>query len=374
MKLLIVLPSLEFGGIERTTINLLRNIKRGQATVALHKRIEHYFHDINCKIYRFEDFGALNPTLSLGSIYTYSKAIKRISNLENPDIVLGIMQFAPIYACCAKDLFLMKSKVVVSYRGAVSLFLTQTPSFGRWVKFLVHYSIRRAPSIIVPSDGVKTDLIEYFGASESKIKVIYNGIDLEWVRGLSKKEIDMKKDFPWIITSARLDTVQKDFLTLLKAFSIVRNSQRVKLLIIGDGPQKHRVLSWIKEMSLSEDVFLLGFQENPFRYVSRADVFVFSSLFEGFGNVIVEAMALGIPVISTDCLSGPGEIIDHGINGFLIPVGDQKRMAENILNVLHDSDLRNRVSQAGLKRAEDFSALKMAQNYEKHFLEIIGSK
>jgi glycosyltransferase involved in cell wall biosynthesis len=374
MKLLIVLPSLEFGGIERTTINLLKNTEKGQVAVALHKRIEHYFHNLNCTIYRFEDFGASNPTLSLHSIYSYSKAIKKISNIENPDIVFGIMQFAPVYACCAKDIFFMKPKVVISYRGAVSVFLTQIPSFGRWAKFIVHYSIRRASNIIVPSEGVKRDLTEYFGAPESKIQVIYNGIDLEWVRGLSRDEIDIKKDFPWIITSARLDTAQKDFLTLLKAFSIVRESQRAKLLIIGDGSQKHRVSAWIKEMSLSEDVCLLGFQENPFRYISRADVFVLSSFFEGFGNVIVEAMALGIPVISTDCPSGPSEIIDHGINGFLVPEGDHKRIAEYVLDILHDSELRDRISQAGLRRAENFSARNMAQSYEKHFLEIIGSR
>ena len=373
MKLLIALPSLEFGGIERTTINLLRNIKKGQAAVALHKRLEHYFRDINCTLYRFEDFGAFNPTLSLRSLYAYSKAIKQISHREKPDIVFGVMQFAPIYACCAKDLFLMKSKVVISYRGVVSVFLAKVPSFGRWARFLVHYSIRSASHIIVPSEGVKNDLIEHFGASASTIKVIYNGIDLEWVWGLAKKEIDMKKASPWIITSARLDTGQKDFLTLLKACRIVRDSQKVKLLIIGDGPHKHRVLSWIKEMSLGEDVVLLGFQDNPFQYISKADVFVLSSQFEGFGNVIVEAMALGIPVIATDCPSGPGEIIDHGINGFLVPVGDQKRIADNILNILHDKDLRDRISRAGLKRAEDFSAAHMAQNYEKHFLEILGS-
>ena len=126
-------------------------------------------------------------------------------------------------------------------------------------------------------------------------------------------------------------------------------------------------------MSLDEDILLIGFQKNPFKYISKAEVFVLSSFVEGFGNVIIEAMALGIPVISTDCPSGPGEIIDHGVNGFLVPVGDYRSIAEYILEILHNGGLRDRISQAGLKRAEDFSARKMAQNYEKHFLEIIDS-
>ena len=127
-------------------------------------------------------------------------------------------------------------------------------------------------------------------------------------------------------------------------------------------------------MSLNEDVLLLGFQNNPFQYISKSEVFVLSSFFEGFGNVIVEAMALGVPVISTDCPSGPEEIIEHGINGFLVPVGDYNRMAEYILNILNDNELWNKISLAGLKRAEDFSALKMAKNYEKLFLELTDSK
>jgi glycosyltransferase involved in cell wall biosynthesis len=335
--------------------------------------MERYFHDINCKIYCFEDFGALNPTLSPRSIYTYSKAVKNISNLENPEIVLGIMQFSPIYACCAKDFFFMKSKVVISYRGVVSEFFKRIPSFGRWAKFLVYYSIKSASNIIVPSEGIRRDLVEHFGASELKTKVIYNGIDLVSVKELAKADINLKKDCQWIATSCRLSP-QKDFATLLNAFKIVRNNIKAKLVILGDGEMRRTIEDWLEDMGLKEDTVLLGFQENPFRYISKSDIFVLSSFFEGFGNVIVEAMALGIPVISTDCPSGPGEIINHGINGFLVPVGDYKKMAEYILNILNDNELWNKISLAGLKRAEDFSALKMAKNYEKLFLELTDSK
>lgn len=365
IKLLIVLPSLEFGGIERTTINILRNLKKIQPAIILHENMEHYFLDIDCKVYRFEDFGDCTPTLSPRSLYAYAKAVKKVSDRERSDIVMGFMQFAPIYATFARDFFFMKSKVVISYRGVVSEYLKIIP-LNRWVRLLIHFSVRRASGIIVPSEGVKRDLIDHFGATEFNTRVIHNGIDLNFVRAAAKEAVTLKKDCHWVVTSARLDSIQKDFLTLLKAFRIVRNSIRAKLLIIGEGPQRERILSWIKEMSLDDDVLLLGFQENPFRYVVRADVFVLSSLVEGFGNVIVEAMALGIPVISTDCPSGPGEIINHGINGFLVPVGDYNRMAGYILEIINDGKLQNKISQAGLKRAEDFSALKMAKNYEDY--------
>ena len=373
MKILIVFPSLEFGGIERTTINLLRNIKRARTAIILHKRMERYFHDINCKIYSFEDFGAFNPTLSPRSIYTNSKAVKNISNLENPEIVLGLMQFSPIYACCAKDFFFMKSKVVISYRGVVSEFFKRIPSFGRWAKFLVYYSIKSASNIIVPSEGIRRDIVEHFGASELKTKVIYNGIDLVSVRELAKADINLKKDCQWIATSCRLSP-QKDFATLLNAFKIVRNNIKAKLIILGDGEMRRTIEDWLEDMGLKEDTVLLGFQENPFRYISKADVFVLSSFIEGFGNVIVEAMALGVPVVSTDCPSGPGEIIQHGINGFLVPVGDYNRMAVYILNILSDKELGEKISRSGLKRSEEFSAMKMAQDYEEYLIRLAESE
>lgn len=371
IKLLIVLPSLVFGGIERTTINILRNLKKIQPAIILHENMEHYFIDIDCKVYRFEDFGACTPTLSPRSLYAYAKAVKKVSDRERSNIVMGIMQFAPIYATFARDFFFMKSKVVITYRGVVSEYLKIIP-LNRWGRLLIHFSVRRSSGIIVPSEGVKRDLVAHFGATELNTRVIYNGIDLDFVRAAAKEAVTLNKDCPWVVSSCRLDP-QKDFLTLLKAFRIVRNNIRVKLLIIGEGPQRERILSWIKEMSLNEDVLLLGFQENPFRYVSKTDVFVLSSFVEGFGNVIVEAMALGIPVISTDCPSGPGEIIQHGINGFLVPVGDYNRMAESILNILSDRELKDRISRAELKRSEEFSAMKMAQDYEEYLIGLAES-
>lgn len=368
MKILIVYPSLEFGGIERTTINLLRNIERVQTAIVLHKGTEHYFENINCRTYNFEDFGAINPTLSLTSIYAYSKAVKKVSSLEGSDIVLGIMQFAPIYASFAKDFFFMKSKVVASYRGVISEYFKKIP-IGRWTKFLAHYSIKRASNIIVPSEGIKRDLIEHFGASKFKIKVIYNGIDIDSVRDSAKETIQLKKDCPWILTSCRLSP-QKDFPTLLKAFRKVRDQMKVKLIVLGEGPIREQISIWSKELKIGDDLLLLGFQKNPFKYIARADVFVLSSFFEGFGNVIVEAMATGVPVISTDCPSGPGEIIEHGVNGLLVPVQDHNKMAENILNVLGSRELRQGLSQAGIMRAEEFSAKKMAQNYEEYLIQM----
>jgi len=369
MKIIIVLPSFEFGGIERTTINLIKNLQNIRPVVILHKDIEHYFKDLNCGVYRFEDFGVKNSNLSIQSIYSCSKTIRRISSMEKAQAVFGIMQYSPIYSCLAKDIFRMKAEVIISYRGALSAFFKYIPSFGRWARYLVHYTLKSSSGIITPSEGVKEDLIEDFGAPREKVRVIYNGIDINAVRKMSKDSIDLRKECPWIITSCRLSP-QKDLLTLLRAFKIVREKVRSKLLILGQGPLKDSILSWNKDLGIDNDVLLMGFKENPFKYISRADVFVLSSFFEGFGNVIVEAMALGIPVVATDCPSGPGEIIEHGVSGVLVPMRDHKRMAENILNILQDTGLKKRLSEEGVKRSALFSAERMASEYERYFLSL----
>jgi glycosyltransferase involved in cell wall biosynthesis len=373
-KVLIVLPSSTLGGAERTTYNLIKGLKNITPVLFVQKGLQDLYKSLNPKMYFFEDFCSVSAGLSLKSVLSYMKAVREVVGIEQPLVIFGMMHFASLYITLAKDVFFLNTKIVASIRGNATAYFQRNPDVDFREKFMVHYFSRRSDLMIVSSIGIKNDLTVNFGAKDSKTKVIPNGIDLEWVREISKDGVAMKKDCPWIITSARLDTVQKDFLTLLRAFRIVRDSQKVKLLFIGDGPHKERITSWIKDMSLNEDVLLLGFQNNPFQYISKSDIFVLSSFFEGFGNVIVEAMALGIPVISTDCPSGPGETINHGINGFLVPVGDYKRMAEYIFSILKDSGLKNEISQAGLKRAENFSAPEMAQNYEKLFLELIGYK
>ncbi|PAX48948.1 glycosyltransferase [Brunnivagina elsteri] len=119
-----------------------------------------------------------------------------------------------------------------------------------------------------------------------------------------------------------------------RAFSQVRKVMRSRLIILGNGEQYTELNTLIQELRLEKDVAMLGFQENPYAYMSRASVFVLSSAWEGFGNVIVEALAVGTPVVSTNCPNGPAEILANGKYGSLVNVGDSQAMANAILKVL----------------------------------------
>jgi glycosyltransferase involved in cell wall biosynthesis len=176
-----------------------------------------------------------------------------------------------------------------------------------------------------------------------------------------------------IVTSCRLNA-QKDFSTLLKAFREIRKTMESRLIIVGDGELREEIIRLAETLGLSEDVVITGFKRNPFRFLRSADVFVLSSFFEGFGNVIVEAMALGIPVVATDCPSGPAEIIQNGANGFLVPVMDYHRMAEAILKILTDEAVRQEFSLKGIERAEVFQMSDMVERYRRLITNLLPSE
>ena len=148
----------------------------------------------------------------------------------------------------------------------------------------------------------------------------------------------------------------------------------MSLYILGEGSERPRLEKLIQDLGLHPVVRLLGFQPNPYATMRQADVFVLSSDYEGFGNVIVEAMALGVPVIATDCPYGPREILAGGKYGVLVPPGDEQALADAILSLLRDPDARRRLGVEAKKRAEEFSVEKIVLSYERLFLELVEAE
>jgi glycosyltransferase involved in cell wall biosynthesis len=131
-----------------------------------------------------------------------------------------------------------------------------------------------------------------------------------------------------------------------------------RLLILGEGALRNELQAQVDELNLSDVVKLHGFELNPYKYLAKSDLFVLSSIYEGFGNVIVEALALNVPVVSTDCPSGPSEILDNGTWGELVPINDPVTLSEAILRSLNTEQHNNT-----LTRAQEFSVQKVAKHY-----------
>ncbi len=192
--------------------------------------------------------------------------------------------------------------------------------------------------------------------------MIYNPVwspEIEILAGQPVAHIwPVQQDVPVIISAGRFSS-EKDFSTLIQAFAKLRKKRQAKLILLGEGSLRASLEDLAKQLGVIDDLTMPGFVENPFAYLARADVFVLSSAHEGFGNVLVEAMACGTPVVSTDCPSGPREILDGGRYGALAPVGDADALAAAI-----QQKLDNPTSAELLKtRAREFSVEKAAGAY-----------
>jgi glycosyltransferase involved in cell wall biosynthesis len=192
----------------------------------------------------------------------------------------------------------------------------------------------KANHIIAISSGIKTDLVEQFHLSPEKISVIFNPVLSPAAESVPAPHPWLKdKTIPVAVSTGRLHEVKQHHITI-EAIKRLQDTAPVRLLILGDGPERDALESLIERRGLADRVCLVGFADNPSEYYAHADLFILASKHEGFGIVLVDALAAGLPVISTDCPSSPAEILHDGKYGHLVPVGDPAALAAAIQNVL----------------------------------------
>ncbi|MDR1133330.1 MAG: glycosyltransferase [Synergistaceae bacterium] len=200
-------------------------------------------------------------------------------------------------------------------------------AFGK--KFPMARVYRRVDEIAAVSEGAAASVVNFLGIPRRMVSVIYNPVPVEEIR----EKASQAAEHPWfagggipvIISSGRL-TPHKDFGTLLRAFALLRRETPSRLVILGEGPEREKLEALIRSLGLEDRAALFGFVENPYKYIARAGLFALSSICEGLPTVIMEAMALGIPAVSTDCPSGPAELLAHHPER-LVPVGDPDSLA-----------------------------------------------
>ncbi len=224
-----------------------------------------------------------------------------------------------------------------------------------------------ATGLLAVSEGVKQDLYRLGGLPPERVKVIYNPV----VRGLvdsKPAEATLRQQlwgsgFTAHILAVGSFKAQKNFPLLLHAFARLPPDRNAKLTILGEGALRPDLEALIEELGLAQRVTLPGFSTDTSDWYRTADLFVLSSSWEGFGNVIVEALECGVPVVSTDCRSGPAEILEHGRYGRLVPVGD----AEALVQAMQSSLLEEHDRDALRRRAQDFAVPIIADQYLAYF-------
>lgn len=240
-------------------------------------------------------------------------------------------------------------------------------SFRAWaVVNLIRLLYPQADTVFCTCEGVKACL-ETMGVRHPRTHVVPNPIELSGVGDVNYAAELTPGLLPRIITIGRL-IPQKDHVTLLSAFAIVHQQVHCELHIVGVGPLLDELRQLAGRLGIEQQVTFCGWIDDVFRCLKAGHVFALSSRWEGFGNVLVEAMACGLPVVSTECDSGPSEVLDHGRFGKLVPVGDPEALARALLELLQSPQLRRALSVQSLERASHYSVNRVAAVYESILL------
>ncbi|MDB5100446.1 MAG: glycosyl transferase, group 1 family protein [Cyanobacteria bacterium RYN_339] len=232
---------------------------------------------------------------------------------------------------------------------------------------------RRADALVAISHGIAADHARVLGRFDPKIRLLHNPIVAPTLLQRADEPLigAPPTDLPWIVAVGRLDT-EKNLGALLNAFAMLAPAAR--LVLVGDGPQRALLKERARELGVADRLHVVGFQTNPYAWIRRAAVLAMSSLFETFPTVLVEAMALGTPVVSFDCPEGPREIITNGTNGLLVRPEDPNHLARAIAAVLEDKTLALHLRRGGLVRAADFAYARTVPAYEALFEEMAARR
>jgi len=357
-KVAFFLPSLEGGGAERVVVNLIKEfIKREiKVELVLASAKGPYLSELPKEV-RIIDLKSSRVIFSIPKLISYLRE-------EKPDIFISSLSHANLVSIISKKIAKSKTKLFLREDNTLSLVFYNSKSFKtKVIPFLVKLLYSYADLVIAVSDGVKDDLIGFAKLSPDKIKVIYNPVITPELFQKAREPVShtwFAPNSPPVILGVGRLTKQKDFPTLLKAFALVRKEIDSRLVILGEGEERKNLEKLAKELGIEEFLWMPGFVDNPYKYMSKASVFVLSSIYEGFGNVLVEALALGCPVISTDCPSGPSEILENGKYGKLVSVRKSEDLAKAILDIIRSPKL---INQAGAERAGMFEVDKIATEY-----------
>lgn len=360
-KIALFWPTLAGGGVERNGLRVAEElIKRGfKVEIVVANAVGELISEVPSGV----TFVNLDVPLGRGRLFFAVWPLARYLQRHRPDILWSNMTEANIIAILACMLSRTKSWLIISEHSTLSVRIKHVKR-KKTLPLLVRLLYPLANRIHAVSAGVADDLANVSGVLREKIHVIYNPV----LTSSFYRKAQESLEHPWFMPGAppvvlgvgRL-VAEKDFSTLIQAFTLVRQKREARLVILGEGEERPKLEKMVRNLGIEKYVDMPGFVENPFKYMKHADVFVLSSVWEGFGNVLVEAMALGTPVISTNCPSGPAEILEGGKWGELVPVGDVESLAKVLLKVL---DQKNEaIIKGAIERAKQFSVERIVKKY-----------
>ena len=365
-RILFVTKNMEFGGAQKKIVDLANGLFEKGFEIAILVfdrkdkkgiRIKDLTPEIQIiapPLYRN------HPVISLRrGIHETVKAVKQ----WKPDIVYSNLWNTNPFAIAAGRLFGAKIVLEVSNSEAHQLEGKKHKAFAKFYRKSV-FSL--ADAVIAVSEGVEREVRHIYKVTH--IQTVYNCIDIENVIERSKAQEEVPHEYlrgnlPVLVAVGRMHR-QKGYAHLLEAFKIVNETTEARLIIVGDGNLKEELHRRAESLGIDAKIAMVG-ETEPYTYMRHSDIFVLSSLWEGLPLVLLEAISLGMPVVSTDCDYGPGEVIENEKSGLLVPVADPPKLASAILRLIEDEKLRADLAAEAKKRSRYFARDRMVSDYEE---------
>ena len=360
----LLMPSIRSGGIERLMSILLNGFERSRVApslMVLHTR------ELN-QFYRRQVPDDV-PVIDLGkrSAADALKLVRRIArhyDAARPDAVLGFMTYANLLLLAARRVARHKPLVVVTEH-------TDPATLRKGVRKRLQSHAARllypdAAAVIAVSAGMRDALVSSWGLPQSNLVVLHNPYDPS-IERLIQSEAPLHSwlsgEIPVVVSVGRL-TRQKGYPHLLEAIAMIRRERPVRLVVFGEGEDRPALERLRDRLGLRDAVDFAGFEPNPFAQMARADAFALPSLWEGFPFALVEALRSGAAVVSSDCPYGPGEIVEEGLSGLLVPPADARALADALRRILDEPGLADRLRQSARERADMFAPDAVVRRYE----------
>jgi len=346
-KIAFFLPNLAGGGAERVCLNLVKGfVQRGfEVDIVLANSTGELLKEISVGV-NIVDLQASRVFSALFPLVNYLRH-------ECPAFLIAAPDHANLIAVWAKMLAGVETSVVITTHNQTSIVTYKTPKMQeKLYPYLLMLFQSHADHIVAVSEGVADDLARTAHIQRSRILVVYNPAVPSNLSDLASQQLIhpwfTEGQLPVILAVGRL-TSQKDYPTLLRAIALLRLHRPVRLVVLGEGNLLAELNTLSAQLGIDADVDFRGYDSNPYRYMARCSVFVLSSAWEGFSVVIAEALACGAQIVSTDCPSGPAEILENGKYGHLVPVGDGPALAKAIEEALdHPMDIESLKTRAAV--------------------------
>ena len=378
MRIMFVNQSFQIGGVEKQIFAMAKEfarLKNTEVSIFLLSKKGGFDENIDTELQskitysdiKLIEKQPLKPILRAVSVIRAAKRFK-------PDIIYARVMPLP---CTIAGKFLGIPVVVVEINNPSKSIERVNPAPLRLQTFLVRKISRKLATRIVANSSRLADEAKKYWKLKTRPSVIYNGLDLKNIKEKSMEPTNLPwtdgKPIPLVVSTGRI-VPSKGFGDLIEAFALVRKDTKARLVIIGGRNkkgEKEKLLAKVDRLKLGECVWFAGERANPYPFMKAADIYVSSSLYEGFSNSLLEALALGLPTVSTDHKFGANEMIENGKSGILVPVSDPKAMAEAILQILEDGELQKTLSYNAQERAQNFTIQKTVSEYEKLFREVV---